>query len=52
VKYHLAITLDKLNRRNEGLTYLKDAAFSKKNYPEKEQVVKLFNQWQLEKTKA
>jgi hypothetical protein len=26
--------------------------FPKKNYPEKEQVVKLFNQWQLEKTKA
>jgi putative PEP-CTERM system TPR-repeat lipoprotein len=52
VKYHLAITLDKLNRRNEGFTYLKDAAFSRKNYPEKEQVVKLFNQWRLEKTKA
>jgi putative PEP-CTERM system TPR-repeat lipoprotein len=49
VKYHLAITLDKLNRRNEGFSYLKDAALSKSHYPEKKQVVILFNKWQLEK---
>ncbi|MEW6995977.1 XrtA/PEP-CTERM system TPR-repeat protein PrsT [Colwelliaceae bacterium MEBiC 14330] len=52
VKYHLAITLDKLNRRNEGFSHLKDAALHKKHYPEKTKVVKLFNQWKLEKTKA
>jgi hypothetical protein len=45
----LAITLDKLNRRNEGFSYLKDAALSKSHYPEKKQVVILFNKWQLEK---
>jgi tetratricopeptide (TPR) repeat protein len=52
VKYHLAVTLDKLNRRNEGFSFLKDAALTKTHYPEKKQVVRLFKKWQQESIKA
>ena len=51
VKYHLAITLDKLDRRGEAYSYLQDAALSNANFPDKKQVILLFNQWKFEEAK-
>jgi len=51
VKYHLAITLDKLDRRSEAFNYLQEAASNYVDFPDKEQVILLFNQWESEKSK-
>ncbi|MCW8884532.1 MAG: PEP-CTERM system TPR-repeat protein PrsT [Motiliproteus sp.] len=48
VKYHLAVTLDKLDRRTEAKRLLVEAMDSDKHFPEKETVESLLKQWMSE----
>ena len=46
IKYHLALTLDKLNRRKEALIYLKESLSSDKIFSEKDKAISLLSSWQ------
>lgn len=46
VKYHLAVTLDKLGRRNEGLAYLEAAVNSSQDFLDKDKALVLLTTWQ------
>jgi putative PEP-CTERM system TPR-repeat lipoprotein len=46
IKYHLALTLDKLDRRKEALVHLKESLSSGKPFAEKAQAKTLLSSWQ------
>jgi len=46
IKYHLALTLDKLDRRKEALGYLKESLSTDKPFTEKAKAKALFLAWQ------
>ena len=46
IKYHLALTLDKLNRRKEALIYLKESLSSDNIFSEKDKAISLLSSWQ------
>ncbi len=46
IKYHLAITLDRLDRRNEARKLLTEALQSKVDFPERDQARQTLSQWQ------
>ena len=45
IKYHLAVTLDLLGRRNEALSFLRDSVSSPVSFPAKSDAEKLLAQW-------
>ena len=45
VKYHLAVTLAKLNRLKEAKNYLQESVNSQQDYPEKSQAKALLATW-------
>ena len=46
VKYHLAVTLDKIGQRNQGLAYLEAAVKSQQNFTDKPKAIALLKIWQ------
>ncbi|MCX2981030.1 PEP-CTERM system TPR-repeat protein PrsT [Halieaceae bacterium IMCC14734] len=45
IKYHLAVTLDLLGRRNEALTFLRESVTSPVSFPAKSDAEKLLSEW-------